>query len=296
MGAGLLPPVRVTHVHNPWLHIAVNYNTSLSRRVTTIAGKQFVSWLATNVCGTSGAILRQYGFMLGGAKRPSVSVLHCGIDIGKFNASREPDRESVLREFGWERHAKVVLFVGRLDVALEFDHPQNHKNSWFALNVLRLAVARDPSVRLLMAGAGDNQRNELNQQIQHWGLPGKLRIIGVRSDIPRLMRAADLLFFPSRQEGLGMVAVEAQAAGLPVLVSDAVPREAIVIPELVTSVRLLDPLGRCADVLLEALSAPRKPAETYRRAMEASDFSIDKSVSNLLRLYSGTCRFEGLTA
>jgi glycosyltransferase involved in cell wall biosynthesis len=232
--------------------------------------------------------------MTGQTKRPAISVVHCGIDVGKFNAPREGDRQSVLCEFQWDRHAKVVLFAGRLDAALEFDHPQNHKNSWFALNVLRVAVEREPSVRLLMAGAGDDQRKELNRRIQNWGLREKLRIIGVRSDIARLMRAADLLFFPSRQEGLGMVAVEAQAAGLPVLMSDAVPREAIVIPELVRSLRLSDPIGRCADVLLEMLSAPRTPAEEYRCAMEASDFSIDKSLSNLLRLYTGACSFEGL--
>jgi glycosyltransferase EpsF len=291
MGAGVLPPVRVTHVHNPWIHIGVNYNKSLSRRLTTFAGKQFVSCFATHVCGTSEAILRQYGFIP--RERAGISVVHCGIDVGKFNASPQGDRQSVLCEFGWEQNAKVVLFAGRLDAALEFDHPQNHKNSWFALNVLRVAVEREPSVRLLMAGAGDDQRKELNRHIENWGMQENLRIIGVRNDVARLMRAADLLFFPSRQEGLGMVAVEAQAAGLPVLMSDAVPREAIVIPELVTSLRLSDPIDRCADVLLETLSAPRKPAEAYRGAMQASDFSIEKSVSNLLRLYAEKCRLEG---
>jgi glycosyltransferase involved in cell wall biosynthesis len=296
MGAGVLPPVRVTHVHNPWIHIAVNYEINLSRRLTTIAGKRFVSRFATHVCGTSEAILRQYGFMPGHTKRPAISVVHCGIDVGKFNASREHDRESVLREFGWGQQAKVVLFAGRLDAALEFDHPQNHKNSWFALNVLRVALEREPSVRLLMAGAGDDSRKELNRHIQNWGLQNKLRLIGIRKDIPRLMRAADMLFFPSREEGLGMVAVEAQAAGLPVLVSDAVPREAIVIPELVTSLRLSAPIGHWADVLLETLSTPRKPAEAYRSAMQASDFSIDKSVGNLLRLYTGTCGSRGFAA
>jgi glycosyltransferase involved in cell wall biosynthesis len=147
-----------------------------------------------------------------------------------------------------------------------------------------------------MAGAGDDSRKALNCHIQNWGLQDKLRLIGIRKDIPRLMRAADMLFFPSRQEGLGMVAVEAQAAGLPVLLSDAVPREAVVVPELVTSLRLSESIGRWADVLLEILSAPRKPAEEYRRVMEASDFSIDNSVRNLLRLYTETCDSESFVA
>ena len=57
----------------------------------------------------------------------------------------------------------------------------------------------------------------METRISEWGLSDMLRFIGVRSDIPRLMRAADVLLFPSVDEGLGMVAVEAQAAGLPVL-------------------------------------------------------------------------------
>jgi hypothetical protein len=64
----------------------------------------------------------------------------------------------------------------------------------------------------------------------------------------------------------------------------------------VTSLHLSEPIGRWADVLLKTLSAPRKPAEAYRSAMQASDFSIDKSVRNLLRLYSGTWRSEGFAA
>jgi glycosyltransferase EpsF len=45
MGAGVLPPVRVTHVHNPWIHIGVNYNKNLSRRLTTLPGSNWlVAW------------------------------------------------------------------------------------------------------------------------------------------------------------------------------------------------------------------------------------------------------------
>src|ERR1039457_702064 len=81
MGASALPPVRVTHVHNPWLHIEANYAVSFSRRLTTIVGKRLVRQLATHVCGTSEEILRRYGFQPAQARRPKVSVVHCGFDI-----------------------------------------------------------------------------------------------------------------------------------------------------------------------------------------------------------------------
>jgi glycosyltransferase EpsF len=292
MALGVLPKVRVTHVHNPRLHIDANYAVNSFRRLSTVIGKKLVNRLATQISGTSGAILQEYGFQPGRQGNPPVTVVHCGIDVSLFNRPGDEDRASVLREFGWDDDAKIVLFAGRLDRALEFDHPQNHKNSWFALNVARAALKMEPRLRLLMAGAGDREREEMERQILGWELRGKMNLIGVRRDIPRLMRAANVLLFPSRQEGLGMVAVEAQAAGLPVLTSDAVPNEAIVIPELVKSLPLSESIDRWVNVLLQMLSVPRKPADTYRRAMQSSDFAIENSARNLLWVYMGTRRSE----
>ena len=288
MGASELPPVLVTHVHNPWLHIEANYAVSFSRRLTTIIGKRLVHQLATHVCGTSEEILRRYAFQLAQTCRPKVSVVHCGFDIGKFSRSRESDRQSVLREFRWPEEAQIVLFAGRLDRAMEFEHPQNHKNSWFALNAVRATLERQPAVRFLMAGAREDSRQDLESRIESWGLKDNLRLIGVRKDIDRLMRAADVLLFPSRQEGLGMVAVEAQAAGLPVLASTAVPRECVVIPELYSVLALDEPIELWAAALLQIMTKPRPPLEFCRRALESSPFSIVNSAQRLEEIYSST--------
>jgi glycosyltransferase EpsF len=286
MALGILPKVRVTHVHNPWLHIEANYAVDPIRRLSAVIGKNLVNLLATRISGTSAAVLREYGFQPDRQQRPPVSVVHCGIDISLFNRPRDEDRVSVLLEFGWADDVKIVLFAGRLDRALEFEHPQNHKNSWFALNVTREALSIDPRIRLLMAGAGDRERREMERPIREWGLQGRLNLIGVRRDIPRLMRAADLLLFPSRQEGLGMVAVEAQAAGLPVLASTAVPEECIVIPELYRAVSLKKPIEFWAKTLVDALSTCRPSLDKCRRAFEKSDFSIVNSSRKLMDIYT----------
>ena len=284
-GGTQLPPVRVTHIHNAWIHIQENYAVTPVRRLTTFFGKQLVNTLATNVCGTSASILREYGFQPRRAGCPSISVLHCGFDIGRFNKPREADRQSLLHEFSWEQDTKVVLFAGRLDRQLEFNHPQNVKNSWFALNVARIAAATDPSVRLLMAGEDNNLRREIVRHIKKWGLEGKIHVIGVRRDIDRLMRGADVLLFPSQQEGLGMVAVEAQAACLPVLSSSAVPRECVVIPELYNVMSLNEPIEHWAAALLNAISKARPPLELCRQALERSPFAIANSAEQLENIY-----------
>lgn len=285
LALGRLPAVRVSHIHNPWLHIAANYNINARRRLMSRAGKLLVTRLATHVCGTSAAIMARYGFAPQQHKRPFASVLHCGFDIGRFARDRAPDRAAVLSEFGWPHDSKLVLFAGRLDRALQTGHPQSHKNSWLALNVVRMAAERDPAVRLIMAGDGGEARARLDAVVAGWGMADRLKLVGVRTDMPRLMRAADLLFFPSQQEGLGMAAVEAQAAGTPVLASDAVPREAKVIAALYHTASLSGSLEDWRDRLAEAMRGPRLPLAQVRAAMDESDFSIESSARKLAALY-----------
>lgn len=286
IGYGLLPRVRVTHVHNPWLHMEANYAINIRRKLVAVAGKRLVRTLATHVCGTSREALTQYGFLPRAGQVPDVSVVHCGIAVDDFNARIESDRVAIRQDFQWAPETKIVLFVGRLDRALEIDHPSNHKNSWLAVEIVRSAIAIDPGVRLLMAGAGDEPRREVEERIAHWGLGDKLRLIGVRRDVGRLMRAADVLLFPSSQEGLGMVAVEAQAAGLPVLASDAVPRECIVVPELYNAASLQEPIEHWATTLVDIIRKPRPSLAECRDALTTSAFSIEPSARRLEAIYA----------
>ena len=85
-----------------------------------------------------------------------------------------------------------------------------------------------------------------------------------------------------------MVAVEAQAAGLPVLASTAVPRECVVIPELYNALPLSEPIELWAAALLRILTKPRLPLELCRRALESSPYSIANSARRLEEIYNTT--------
>lgn len=74
---------------------------------------------------------------------------------------------------------------------------------------------------------------QVQARIHELGLERSVRMLGVRNDISSLYQALDVLAFPSTYEGLGMVSIEAQASGLPVIASNYVPREASIIPGLV---------------------------------------------------------------
>lgn len=285
-----LPHIRVAHVHSPWIHIRSNLAINLRRKYSLVAGRQLARMLATHICGTSEQVLCQHGFDTGIFSTVNVSVLHCGIDIDKFN-SGHVDRRAVRQEFNWGPDTKIVLFVGRLDCALKLDHPLNNKNSWLAINIVKAVFEKDQRVCLLMVGEGDQPRTQIEHHILQWGLSDKVRILGVRRDVPRLMRAADVLLFPSREEGLGMVAVEAQAAGLPVLASDRVPRECLVVPELYVALSLEESIERWATVLLETIEKTRPSLSLCRHALKMSAFSIEESAKRLEKIYGSafTC-------
>lgn len=86
------------------------------------------------------------------------------------------------------------------------------------------------------------------------GLDFSIKFLGVQKDVERLMLGSALLLFPSQDEGLGMVAVEAQAAGLRVLASDLVPRECVVMPELVTFRSISDGDSQWAKTVLDLIN------------------------------------------
>jgi glycosyltransferase involved in cell wall biosynthesis len=116
-------------------------------------------------------------------------------------------------------------------------------------------------------------------------LSNRIFFLGVRTDIPELMLASDLLLFPSLAEGLGMVAVEAQATGLRVLASDAIPREAAVVPELCTFLPLASGRDAWASKALELLELPRPDAVACNEQVAESRFDIARSTADLLRIY-----------
>lgn len=281
IGRGLLPPVRIAHIHNPAFYIPYNYGAS--RRLTAGLGKALLARYATHIAGTSRQTVCEYGFDVPRFRRIPKMSLHCAFDTRQFRQS-DVARNEFRRELGWPSEAKIVLFAGRMDQSPEFSHPLNHKNSGFAVAIGIEAARLDPAVRMVFVGAASPAVPILQGRIASAGLADRLRFIGVRSDLKRLMSASDVLLFPSRGEGLGMVAVEAQAAGLPVLASDTVPRECVVVPELVRFESLARGAAEWAAALLQHAARPRDIFDANRRVAE-SPFAVENSARALIEIY-----------
>ena len=85
---------------------------------------------------------------------------------------------------------------------------------------------------------GDGDDSELRKEIHDLRIERNVKLLGIRDDVADYYSAFDILAFPSTYEGLGMASIEAQAAGLPVVCSDKVPKEADLIPSLVRRISL----------------------------------------------------------
>lgn len=161
-------------------------------------------------------------------------------------------RDEVRAHYGLQ-DCLVVGHVGRL---------QYQKNHAFLLEAFARLHTREPRARLMLVGDGPNLLT-LEAKAVELGVENEVLFLGQRDDVPRLLQAVDLFAMPSRFEGLGMAAVEAQAAGLPCLLSDAFPRAAK-ITDQVTFLEPEDPdvwAERMLDVL-ESLPEAVRPDTT----------------------------------
>lgn len=283
-GMGHLPPVRIAHVHNPLIHLE-SYTTSLARRLTAATGKRLLANLATHIIGTSRQIVSEYGFDAERFSKVRRGTVHCGFKASQFLRDHSIDHLEICDEFGFERRAKILLFVGRLEA--NSNQRVNQKNPEFAIEAAKNCIDIDPDVRMIMAGSGEEMRQKLQFALKDSGLQEKIVLIGSRIDVPRLMSGSDLFLFPSVAEGLGMVAVEAQAAGLRVLASDAVPRECEVVPGMVEFKPLDAGSSAWAEEALRLMNLPRPHQTVCNLAVRASPFSIENSAASLLKIYTG---------
>lgn len=210
---------------------------------------------------------------------PRWSVFYCGLEYTPF--AQEVDSQALRNSLGIPERSFVVGHVGSFR-----DHQKNHV---FLIKVAAELARIDPSVYWLLVGDGILRR-KIENEAARLDLNPRLIFTGVRTDIPQLMLGAmDAFVFPSLFEGLGLVMVEAQAAGLPCICSDVIPKEADIVSGLVMRMSLTQPATDWAYAILDMLKLKNKlPSrkEALKR-VENSPFNIYNTLSILERIYSG---------
>jgi glycosyltransferase involved in cell wall biosynthesis len=192
-------PVRVHTLHSVAAH---EMGMGPSRRVRLLAfrfrvGSFVPVAIAEEVARTFEAL---YNY-------PNPILIPNGVSIDAFSPDREV-RQRVRRELQVEPQTLVFVHVGR------FAAVKNHEMLVAAFAQL---VGQQPlPTELWLVGDGE-LREAVQHQVRALGIESRVRFLGVRSDIPDLLRAADVFVFPSRWEGNPLSVMEAMAAGLPVV-------------------------------------------------------------------------------
>lgn len=194
-------------------------------------------------------------------------LLPNAVDVEKFRYN-----ETVRREYRQTLGIEDKLVVGHVG---RFHEAKNHG---FLLESFAKLRKQQPEARLLVVGDGE-LRGDIEEKIAALGIQDAVILTGNRGDVAELMQAMDLLAFPSKWEGLPVTVVEAQAAGLPCLISDRITRDV----DLSPLVRRL-PIDS-AEVWAQAMAEPAARQDVHQ-AIAAAGFEIGESVERLSGLYN----------
>lgn len=201
-----------------------------------------------------------------------VMLVNNAIDVKKFIYSEEK-RSYKRKELKLTDNDFVLFHAGRIA-------PQ--KNPRFLIEIFSKVVEKRPDAILLYAGVGPMEQ-EIKELAQQKGVQNNIRFLGMRSDVDELYQSADAFILPSVFEGLGIVLIEAQAAGLPVFVSDCVP-PVTKITELLSFISLEKPADYWAEKILASVGTQRRDMS---KEIEAAGYSIEKEVSKIQKALLG---------
>ena len=202
-------------------------------------------------------------------KRPRAVVLPNGVDTERF--SYRPALRAQVRQ---ELQAENTFLLGMVCRLSE------EKNISFAIDLMAEVLERIPNAMLMIVGNGPEQE-ALEQKIRERKLENSVCLLGRREDVDRLYQAFDLVLMPSFHEGFPVVAVEAMAAGLPVLLSDTITREL----SFGSGVRYL-PLDKM-EAWVEAVSSFRQDENREKRQADVKKQGLDirQTVKKLEQIY-----------
>lgn len=204
--------IRIAHSHNTALRSSKTQRLKLF--IHDVA-KNLFSDAATDLWACSG-LAAQFLFSKRALKRKGFQFIPNGIDTDRFRFQSKV-REQIRQKLCLENKL-VIGNIGRFCY---------QKNQSFLLDIFAELVSQKPESRLLLVGEGEEEKT-LRNKAETLNIAGQVLFYGVSEQIEYLLWAMDIFVFPSHFEGLGIAAIEAQAAGLPVMVSEFIPQEAYI--------------------------------------------------------------------
>lgn len=200
----------------------------------------------------------------------TASLLHNGVDLSVYCFS-EQNRVNVRKELGIEDRL-VIGHVGR------FNQQKNHEK---LIEVFNSILKYRPDAVLVLVGQGEKEEIVKNL-VKELCISDKVIFTGVRDDVPRLLSGMDVFVFPSLYEGMPNTVIEAQATGLPCLISDTITMEAKV-TDLVRQQSLKDSNEVWAQSVVE-ITANTVNRAIYNSMMKQQGYDVEDCVSQFTRI------------
>lgn len=250
--------VRIMHSHG-------SGSNNLKGRI-----KRFVLRLAINVLATKRlACGKDAGKKMFG--RHSFEIINNGIDISQYRFNSEA-RTIMRKRFGIEKNCVVIGSVGRLDT---------NKNQRYMVDILSKLVESDGRYRLILVGDGE-ERLELQKYVELCGVKDKVLFFNNVRDAHAYYNMMDIFLLTSFREGFPYVLIEAQANGLPVLVSSSVDR----MTKINNNLRFLD-LDAGAEYWADVIRKMKVMRTTPGKKIE--EYSIEKTIQKIEKIYEDEC-------
>lgn len=258
-------PIRIAHSHS------TSHPGEGAKTLMKTALRPFSKVNATHYAACS-RVAAEWLFGKRVVSEGRVHYIHNAIDLGKFAFNQETRRRK-RAELGVTEDTLLIGQVGRLCF---------QKNQMFTLDVFAQVLHGGVRAKLVFAGGGE-LRGDLERKANELGIASNVTFLGVRNDVAELYQAFDVVSFPSTYEGFGMAALEAQAAGCPVVASEFVPDEVCVVKALFAKV----PLGDCrqwASAMMSLRNERDTDAHIVAQIRECG-YDVADSAANLCTWY-----------
>lgn len=262
-------PVRIAHAHT-----TEDNESSLVRKIYLQTMREVINKFSTNLLACS-SNAGSYLFGEKGVSGSKYAYFPNLIEHKKFMSYQEDDVVAFKSDAGLTNQL-VIGHVGR------FIEPKNHH---FLLEILGSLKKKQENCKLLLVGDGDLRR-QIEESAKEQGLSENVVFAGVREDVDTMFRCMDIFVFPSKYEGLGLVLLEAQASGLPCIVSEAIQPEADLKIGLMTRLYLRDSAENWAEIIIQKTRKNEVDQKKIRNAFIKEGYSMDTGIRKLLSIYN----------
>ena len=290
----------VVHAHDLWANLLGVPAAWLARAPRIIASRRdlghlewytprrrnILRWILgrADVIVANSAAVKDYLTGVEGLSADRIRVIHNAVDIDRIVAARAC-REAVFPSLAAD--ARVVIHVANMHSDVK-GHPD-------LIEAAQVVCARLPQTCFVLAGDGQMQPH-YEQRVRELGLEANFRFLGPRSDVPELLASADIAVVASRAEGFPNAVLEALAAGLPVVATNAGGTAEIIEDGRTGLLVAMQNPAALAEALLNVLQddALRRRLGEAGREMVQRRFRFDRLLEQLENLYSNAS--EGGTA